>query len=296
MNNSKNHFACPEREPDLQRYLFGQLEGDVLKEIDRHLGECGGCRGALEEAALGLSALKEVEEAPLPFRESAPAPEELMRAEEAWASFMGRVRGSGTGERTYIFSYRTVAAAALLLIGVGIGRWLIPVLERAGSPPAGEIPAVTVQIGVAPEALEALVRAEFLTDLAIPYVEGVLQLTASVMELDSDEDVLDRIVTLRTRARDLLGDGRLLRRHLEQERDRDFLATIGKAELFLEELVALGGESEGSWRLSEIQDTLQMTRLGDRLVALDVSGAVSEALEASGWIGEEYLQTREVRR
>ena len=64
----------------------------------------------------------------------------------------------------------------------------------------------------------------------------------------------------------------------------------------MEELFALGGENYEARGLIEIQETLQMTRLGDRLVALDMNGAVLEALEASGWIGEDYLQTREVRK
>jgi hypothetical protein len=170
------------------------------------------------------------------------------------------------------------------------------VLERAGINRIQEPPAVTVQIGVTPEAVDALVRAEFLADLAVPYVEGLLQLTSGIMELDSGESMPEGIAALRNQARNLLRDGRLLRRHLLAERDSEFLATIGKAELFLEELVALGDEGDETLNIFEVQETLQLTRLGDRLVALDVNGAVSEALDASGWIGEEYLQTREVRR
>lgn len=296
MSRPKNHSACPEREPDLQRYLFGQLEGGALDELGRHLEDCEGCSRALEEAAVGLSALRELEEPPLPFREAAPDPVEVIRAEEAWVAFMERVRSPGAVDQRHLFSYRTVAVAALLLVGVGIGRWLMPVLERAGTLRPQELPAVTVQIGVDPEAVDALVRAEFLADLAVPYVEGVLQLASGVMDLGTEEGLTGNIEALRSRARDLLQDGRLLRRHLEPDRDRDFLATLGRAEFFLEELVALGGDSDEAWNLNEIQETLQMTRLGDRLGALDMNGAVSEALEASGWIGEEYLQTREVRK
>jgi hypothetical protein len=159
-----------------------------------------------------------------------------------------------------------------------------------------EDPAVIGVQSVETDAVEALVRAEFLADLGLPYIDGVLELVTMVMELDQGEVATGNVETIRARARDLLRDGRLLQRRLEPERDRTFLATVDRAALFLEEVAVLGSDDAGDGSLRELRETLQLTRLGDRLVSLDVDGAVSEALEASGWIGEEYVQSRETRR
>jgi len=318
VKTSSNNSACPEREPALQAYLFEELEGEQRAELERHLEECAACRYALDEARWGISALAAVEEAPLPYGEAVPVSADTADADEAWAAFLKRVRlgdfdvvaggvsrrgadepaGRGAlvafaGGRRFVLG---AVAAAMIMIGVGIGYFLLPFqLEGRMSTPS-DIILEAARIGVEQGAVDALARAEFLADLGVGYVDGVLQLVASVMDLDLEAVVSGKAETVRAGARQLLRDGRLLRRYLEPERDRAFLATIGRAELFLEEVAALGGETGAPWSLGEIREILLMTRLGDRLVALDVNGAVTDALEASGWIGEEYIQSREVRK
>jgi len=255
------------------------MEGREKAELQQHLEVCHGCRLALQEAGSGLEALDELEDAPLPFGDPSRLPDVQAEAERAWRTFVAGSIDRNPREHP-AFRIRAVAAAALILIGIGIGYWGIP----------GE------GMEVDSEAVDALVRAEFLADLGLPYIDGVLQLVAAVMELDPGDVGAGNLESIRAQALDLLRDGRLLQRRLESERDRTFLATIHRAAFFLEEVAALSGGPGADGSLQELRQTLQLTGLGDRLVALDVDGAVSEALDASGWIGEEYVQSRETRR
>lgn len=290
MREQGGYEACPDREPALERFLFGQMEGRERAELQQHLEACRGCRLALQEAGSGLEALDELEDAPLPFGDPSPLPEVQTEAERAWRTFVAGSIGRKSREHP-VFRIRAVAAAALILVGIGIGYWGIP-----GNQGMVESLAATEGMEVDSEAVDALVRAEFLADLGLPYIDGVLQLVAAVMELDPGDVGAGNLESIRAQALDLLRDGRLLQRRLESERDRTFLATIHRAAFFLEEVSALSGGPGADGSLQELRQTLQLTGLGDRLVALDVDGAVSEALDASGWIGEEYAQSRETRR
>ena len=282
--------ACPDREPVLERYLFGTMEGREKAELLEHLEGCRGCRLALTEAGSGLEALDELEDPPLPFGETSLLPDVKAGAEAAWNAFVAGSIGPGSRRRS-LPGMRAVAAAALILIGIGIGYWGIP-----GDQQMPDDLVAIEGIEVDAVAVEALVRAEFLADLGLPWIDGVLQLVAEVMDLESGEVTTGSLESIRAKALDLLRDGRLLQRRLEPERDRTFLATIDRAAYFLEDVVIFGVEGGEEGSLSELRETLQLTGLGDRLVALDVDGAVSEALEASGWIGEEYALSREAGR
>jgi len=282
--------ACPDREPVLEQYLFGTMEGREKADLLEHLEGCRGCRQALADAGSGLEALDDLEDPPLPFGAPSLLPEIQVESERAWRTF---VAGSiGHESRGHSLSgMRAVAAAALILVGIGIGYWAIP-----GNQGMVENLVAVDRMEVDSEAVEALVRAEFLADLGLPYIDGVLQLVSAVMELESGDVTIGSLESIRAQALDLLRDGRLLQRRLEPERDQTFLATIHRAAFFLEDVAILGGQGEEEGSLRELRETLQLTGLGDRLVALDVDGAVSEALEASGWIGEEYALSREAGR
>ncbi len=290
MSDQAGNEPCPEREQALEMYLFDQLGEREETDLQDHLASCPRCRTAWEEVSSGLEALEELDEPPLPFGDIAPRRGGEIAAEQAWSRFVNGATGRGNRTGRWLLT-RVAAAAALVLTGVGIGYWGFP-----GAPVPVEESAAIEVMGVEAEAVDALVRAEFLADLGLPWIDGVLELVAMVMELDQGDVATGNVETVRALARDLLRDGRLLQRRLEPDRDRLFLATIGRAAFFLEDVAVLGGEGAEEGSLRELRDTLQMTGLGDRLVALDVDGAVSEALEASGWIGEEYAQSRETRR
>ncbi len=275
MSDSHSH-VCPDREPDLERYLFGELDPVGRVELERHLQECAGCRTALGEARTGLGALHDLAVAPLPFLTESP-----------------------TGPRPFKRYLQPLAAAALLLVGLGLGRWLFPAPDVRGrqgevGPAAGQ-PAFSVEA----EAVDALARAELLADLGTTWVEGVLELMGTVMELEPGSTREAELERLRGAARRLIQDGRLLTRRLDPGRDAVFLSAIGRAEFILEDVAGIGGGEETDWSLGQIRHTLAMTGLDDRLIALDMDAAVTEALEASGWIGEEYrteILSREVQR
>jgi len=317
MNDYHAGDACPDREPDLERYLFDELEPEARIALERHLQECAGCRSALADARRGFSALQELAVAPAPYAEGSEVGAGDSRAEAAWREFLRRNRlagfrglrdtGDGIGEKPEapggawrpLSRLRPVAAAALILIGLGIGRWLLPNhAPRAFEPipgPAGEAAGLSVEA----EAIDELARAELLADLGISWVEGVLGLVRSLAELDPAETGEAEIERMRVGARRLIQDGRLLTGRLDRERDAVFMAAIDRAEFVLEDIAGLGGGAEVDWGLDQIRSTLAMTGLGDRLTALDMNAAVTEALAASGWIGEEYrteMQLREVRR
>ena len=300
--NSTDNSACPEREPSLQAYLFGELEGESGVELERHLEECAACRHALAEARQGLAALEELEETPLPYYEPGPVAARTAGAGEAWTAFLKRMRTGASGaatsdlRRRNPFALGAVAAAASLIVGVGLGLWVFQPGRVQPSFSADELIAEGGGLGVDREAVDALARAEFLADLALPYVNGVLGMWSEIMALEPERVVMGKLGQTRTCARELIRDGRLLRRGLDPDRDEVFLSVIGRVELFLEEVAALGDEAETTLNLLLLQETLRGSRLGDRLVALDVNSALVTALEASGWIGEEHELSMELRR
>jgi hypothetical protein len=90
------------------------------------------------------------------------------------------------------------------------------------------------------------------------------------------------LLSLRERARRLILDGRALRVALDGERDADLLATINRAEVFLEEVAALEpGGMPVFFTQGELAD------LRRRLADADAEGAAARALSASGWIASD---------
>lgn len=301
MTGNRRSSACPEREPALEEYLFGQMDCERRDDLERHLEICGECRQALDEARAGFSALEYLEESPLPFGNATAHTVGGGTSVETWVEFLerivpGHLRKHSKGKRWLRYRYSAAAAAALLLAGVGIGHWFLP-LQQAGNRTVTFNQSEEVAgFGVEQEAVDALARAELLADLGVPYVEGLLELAAGIMSIDFEQQLTGGYESTRSKARKLLQDGRLLRRRLDPERDQTLLATINKAELILEEIAALESAAESNRDLIAIQEVLRISRLEDRLVTLDMDSAISTALLESGWIGEEYIQKREVRR
>jgi len=275
--------ACADREPALEALLFDELEASEREALDRHLEACARCREALEDARRGLASLRAVVAPPLPYAEGQP-PEEA-----AWVAFSRRLAPRQEPQRfatnpARFFSIRqALAAAAVLALGIGIGRWAVP---SAPARPAGNEGDGRREFQVDPRAVDALARAELLSDLGIRYVNDLQKLLRSVAEVSVDAATPGDLASARERARELLGDGRLLRRSLHPEVDLAFLTAIDRAEVFLEELAAVEDDGTGA-DLYVVQASLRRSRLPDELRSLDVERKVALALEASGGIGEE---------
>ena len=285
MNGREPTVACPEQEPDFEAYLFGTLDGPSRARVEEHLGTCPACRLAVAEARTGLRAIRALAEAPAPFLRN-----ELTGAEDPHGAVFPRAAppavtpGDGRAERhraaaaaRWPSRYGWAAAAAVLLVGVAVGRWSFPAggnrTVRSDPPPAEWIQ---------PAQIEALARAEVLLDLGVPWLESLQAVLAGVIDATETGPSEAALGDLRQRARRLVLDGRKLRAALDAERDAELVATVIRAEVFLEEVAALGpGRAPDFFSRSELSD------LGVGFAAADARGAADRALLASGWIASE---------
>ena len=300
----EDSFACAEYEPFLERLLFGELADAEKVAIEQHLEGCSQCRTALADAREGLAALDVVDEPPLPFPEEAEdAP---VSSEAAWTDFQKRVdpsllQGGKSGgpdpkpvpsPAPWWLPYRGAAAAALLLVGFGVGQWFAAPKNVAQPATASLTPAGFEVLRVEAGAVEALARAELLSDVGLRYVIGLQDLLQGVMTLSVSGAELADLSATRDDARGLIRDGRLLRRSLDPEKDELFLSAINRAELFLEELAVVEGNgTETGVRV--VQAALRDSQLSDQIAAIDVESEVDRALEGAGWIGEDFARRKE---
>ena len=304
MNTHNGGFACAEHEAQLEALLFGELQGAEKEALEHHLEVCPRCRQAFAEAKQGLEALSSLEEAPLPYSEYPAAIGEPSQPNIAWVDFQERLRltqaakerESDRATNRWWSDYRVAAAAALVIVGVVVGRWTTPSM---GSP--GRLADATVglqdvssleSLTVEAHAVEALARAEILADVGLRYVTGLQDMLHDVTDLSVRDVSVTDMAIARERAMELIRDGRLLRRSLDQEKDVMFLDAIARAEFFLEELAALEVDSTGA-NMRIVQAALRKSQLPNKLSALDVENDVALALEASGWIGQELVQRKE---
>jgi hypothetical protein len=292
-------MACAEHEPSLQALLFGELESTEKEAIEHHLEVCARCRRAYEEARVGLEALSSLREAPLPYAEDETRARS--QPDAAWLDFRERLRIQEAiahrreSPRGWLAARGVAAAAAILLVGFALGRSvgverLEPVAETVAEvrdPDA--LAALRVESG----AVEALARAQLLADVGLRYVTGVQDLYDEVSRMSSEPTARSEVAVTRERARELIRDGRLLRRNLDPEVDRVFLAAMGRAEIFLEELAVLEPDATGtSARL--VQSAWSGNELWESLSAVEVEEKLARAIEASGWIGQELVDRKEL--
>jgi hypothetical protein len=297
MSVPKGKSACPERESALQELLFGELGVVERKELEHHLAVCSRCRRALGDARHGLAALSMLEDAPLPFGEHEMTSDEPTHPEVAWVDFQRklRLRQDQEEERTTAswWLHRAAAAAALLVLGFGLGRWGTASRESGGGVTDPHAQSASIdELKVDAQAVEALTRAELLSDVGLRYVNGLQQLLQGVMETPAGDVKAVDIASTREQAADLIRDGRLLRRTLDPSRDGAFLDTIDRAEIMLEELAAVENDPGGT-SVRIVQATLRGSRLLYQIAALNVQKEVDIALEASGWLGEELVERKE---
>ncbi len=169
------------------------------------------------------------------------------------------------------------AAAALLLVGVAVGRWTLPGGDDAAAPSDPPRDA-----WIQPAQIEALARAEVLLDLGVPWLESLQAVLTGVIDAVEDGASEAALRELHQQARRLVLDGRKLRAALDAERDAELLATVVHAEVFLEEVAAFEpGRAPDFFTPSELSDL----RAG--FAAADARGAADRALLASGWIAAE---------
>ena len=268
---------CPEFEARLEASLFGELDAAEQTAVDAHVTECAGCRDALEDARVAFAALSDIADPPLPYPEVEVDAE---RAEKAWSQFQKRVKPDPAPRIPRHRAYELLAMAAMLVIGIGLGS-----LARLETPDASD-PVAVAELEIAPEAIEALERAELLSDVGVRYVDGLQGLLVDVMSFSVEGVSTEDVVLTRERANELLTDGRLLELALDADEDRDFLRAIRRAELFLEELAAVEASTSGTG-VGVFQASLAESHLTDDLAALDLNAKVSLAIEASGWIGRD---------
>ncbi len=277
--------ACPEREPDLEAYLLGTLDGSRRSRMEGHLDTCPACRHALEEARAGLRALRALAGAPVPFlcNEVADAEERHrdVPAGRALPAAVPESRRDGGHRAKAATRWRPwsgwAAAAALLLVGVAVGRWTLP----GGDDPAGRSDPPR-NAWIQPAQIEALARAEVLLDLGVPWLEDLQAVLTGVIDATESGTPEAALRELRRQARRLVLDGRKLRAALDAERDAELLATVIHAEVFLEEVAAFEpGRAPDFFTPSELSDL----RAG--FAAADARGAADRALLASGWIASE---------
>ena len=285
MSGKEPTAACPEREPDLEAYLLGTLDGSRRSRMEGHLDTCPACRHALAEARVGLQALRALAEAPAPFLCNAVADAEerhgdapVGRALPATAPEDRRDGGHrGRAAAGWPSWSAWVAAAAVLLVGIAVGRWALPGRDdsaaRSGPPR---------DAWIQPAQIEALARAEVLLDLGVPWLENLQAVLTGVIDATEAGATEAALRELRQQARSLVLDGRKLRAALDAERDAELLATVIHAEVFLEEVAAFEpGRAPDFFTPSELSDL----RVG--FAAADARGAADRALLASGWIASE---------
>ena len=131
-------MQCTDLGPQMLEYLAGTLPDDRLAEIRAHLAECAACRDEVDATA---EMWNELGAAPAPRPESA-----RMRARFD-AALQGYIDGQAESRVVTAVAARRLSwqwqpwvqlsgAAALLVIGVGIGR-VLP--TTASAPPTSEI-------------------------------------------------------------------------------------------------------------------------------------------------------------
>lgn len=257
------HTACSELEHQLEALLFGDLRGSDREQVEQHLEVCEGCREAHRDAARALEALGALKEPPLPYADTP----KVMR----WLDLQASRRPS-----------RFMAMAAMLLVGILLGRWL----PREEAPPVD-----TAMVSIDPDALASLERAELLADVGVRYVSGLRDMLGELARFSAQPVSVEDAALTRERARSLIRDGGLLTRSLDDARDRELLRAIRRAEPFLEELAAVESSTEPA-ELRLLQASYQQSELAGTVARLALDDDIESALASSGFLAQDYLSTR----
>lgn len=246
---------CTEFDSDLHDLLLGEIDSAAKVRTESHLSGCPSCRIALEEARRGLLGLEALTEAPLPYDENEVfASPTSDHRQKNWLAFKQRVQEPAPAGGD-LWGIRLLSAAAILILGIGLG---VQIGTRRESP---RITAEIADTKVEPETIASLARIELLADVGQGYTRGLRDLLGHMASLEADDATPAELEATREIARDLVRDGRLLRRTLDPERDQTLLAAVNRAELVLEEIAAVGasglGAPSSSVRLAVNDDVLR---------------------------------------
>ncbi len=277
MSLSEPTRACPDREAALADYVFGTLPEPERHQLAEHVTTCAACRYALSEAQAGFNALDTLVSPPLPFFDYEASGADVpighpSRTAANRADVLPVVEQSLSTRRMreHSWYWQGAAAAALVLIGIGVGRWLPP----AGAP-TDVLPEPRRELGIGSEEIDARARAEVLLELGVPWVGDLTDLLTWV----SDPTLArPRVQDLREQARRLIRDGQALRAALDPEQEPHLVATVNRAEVFLEEVAALDPVA-GPAFFSDVE----LSAIRIEVTAADPVGAAARALVASGW-------------
>jgi len=121
-------MMCPEMEVRLNEYVDGTLAARERAAVEAHLAECAGCRAGIVELRALVTA-------------AAALPKSVPPKRDLWGDIARRLgkRERGNGKRVWrerAFWRRALAAAAVLVIALGIYRLLPPI--TAHYRPAGQ--------------------------------------------------------------------------------------------------------------------------------------------------------------
>jgi hypothetical protein len=243
------------------------------------------------QAGRGREALDACLEAPLPW----PAPtgiEETGEQVRAWQALQARLGPvAGRGRRWSGPSWRQRAAAAVLLLGAGIGIGRLAGHRAAVPAPVG---VGTVESAPDPAAVAALVRADLLTDAGLSFAYGLQEMVTGVMGLEVSGGGPAEREAVREQARELIRQAGLMRRDLDPVRDAGLLTGIRQAELLLEEIAALATEPGPDLVL--VRELVARQRLGEGDLERRLTTAIAEARRQGGWNGKDGESIREELR
>jgi len=128
-------MSCDEVESRLGELLDGELSAELRPTIERHLDECPACRGEYESLQSMAAALAQPPDAELPagLWETIEA-----RLDEAAAVSVPAIKRSTRRMRIYQLARRPLAAAALVVLAIGLG-WFVWSAPWASSAMAAQI-------------------------------------------------------------------------------------------------------------------------------------------------------------
>jgi putative zinc finger protein len=106
-------MTCPHMEPKLNEYVDGTLAARDRASVEAHLAECAGCRDAVAELRRLVAGARQL-------------PTSITPPRDLWPVIGRRIEQRATWNVQRVWRRRALAAAAVLVIGLGLYRLLPP--------------------------------------------------------------------------------------------------------------------------------------------------------------------------